>query len=153
MNDCVDVLGRAKISLFADDCVLYYSGNNWNTVQTVLQQELNFFENWAMRNMKKLNSTKSQALIVGTRNKLSKTHDPVPFRIQNHDVKYVTKYNYLGIVLDADMSLTPLCKTISTRVNDKIYMLRKIGKYLTYKASCQIYKQVILPILDYADSY
>ena len=29
-------------------------------------------------------------------------------------------------------------------------MLRKLGSYLTYKASKQIYKQVISPIIDYA---
>ena len=29
-------------------------------------------------------------------------------------------------------------------------MLRKLGSYLTHKASIQMYKQVILPIIDYA---
>ena len=33
---------------------------------------------------------------------------------------------------------------------DKIHMLLKLGKYLTYKASIQIYRQVILTIMDYA---
>ena len=28
INDCVQVLQRVKISMFADDCMLYYSGNN-----------------------------------------------------------------------------------------------------------------------------
>ena len=97
-----------------------------------------------------LNSKKNQAMIVGTRNKLSNIRDPIPFRIQNHDVQYVNKYNYLGIVLDAEMSLIPLCNNILKRVTDKIYMLRKIGRYLTYKALSLIYKQVILPIIDYA---
>ena len=45
------------------------------------------------------------------------------------------------------MSLTPLCTTIEKRVINKIYMLREIGKLLTYKASIQIYKQVTLPIM------
>ena len=33
---------------------------------------------------------------------------------------------------------------------EKMFMLRKIGKCLTYKAAVQIYKQVILPIMDYS---
>ena len=69
MNDCINVLERSKISLFADDCVIYYSGNNWNTVYTVLQRELDLFENWTKRNRLHLNSNKSQAMIVGSRNK------------------------------------------------------------------------------------
>ena len=33
---------------------------------------------------------------------------------------------------------------------DKIYMMRKMRRYVTYKAALQIYKQLILPIFDYA---
>ena len=40
VNDCVKVLEQCKISLFPDDCVIYYSGNNWNTTYNVLQREL-----------------------------------------------------------------------------------------------------------------
>ena len=79
-------------------------------------------------------------MIVGNRNRISKIKKPKPFVILNQDVKYVKKYNYLGIIIDAEMSLAPLCKNIQKRVIDKIYMLRKLGKYLTYKASMQIYK-------------
>ena len=43
--------------------------------------------------------------------------------------------NYLGIVIDSEMSLTPLCKNIQKRIVDKIYMLCKLGKFLNYKAS------------------
>ena len=28
VNDCMNVLDRCKITMFADDCVLYYSANN-----------------------------------------------------------------------------------------------------------------------------
>ena len=150
MNDCVKVLDRSIISMYADDCVLYYTGNNWNTVYDVLQSDLSKLVDWTSRNMLKLNSEKTQAMIVGTRNKISKIKDPKPFLITGKGIKYVKKYNYLGIVLDPEMTLAPLCKVIEKRVIDKIYMLRKLGKYLTYKASIQIYKQVILPILDYA---
>ena len=48
------------------------------------------------------------------------------------------------------MSLIPLYKNIEKRLVDKIYMLKKLGKYITYNAALQIYKQTILPILDYA---
>ena len=83
MNDCINVLKECKISLFADDCVLYYSGNNWNMVHDVLQGELGRFEIWTNRNMLKLNSRKTQPMIIGTRNKLSKIQNPSPFIIQN----------------------------------------------------------------------
>ena len=136
--------------MFADDCMLYYNGNNWKTIFDIVQLDLNCFVEWTTNNMLRLNTTKPQAMIVGTRSRLSKIINPEPFKIHAKDVKYVKSYNYLGIVLDSEMTLVPLCKNMEKRVVDKIFMLRKLKKYLTYKAAIQIYKQVILPIIDYA---
>ena len=71
--------------------------------------------------------------------------------IRGKSIKHVTQYNYLGIILDNDLSLVILCKNIGKRVIDKVYMLRKIRKYLSYKAAVQIYKSTILPIFGYPD--
>ena len=150
VNDCINVLDRCKITMFADVCVLYYSSNNWDTVYNVLQDELHRFDLWIFRNMLKLNSKKCQAMIIGSRNKLSKIKKTKLFDIQNQKLKYVKKYNYLGIMLDSELTLMPLCKTIEKRIINKVFMLRKLGSYLTYKASVQIYKQAILPVIDYA---
>ena len=62
-------------------------------------------------------------MIVGTRNRLSKIINPRLFMINNTEIKYVKHYNYLGIILDSEMSLLPLCKSMEKRVIDKIYML------------------------------
>ena len=56
----------------------------------------------------------------------------------------------MGFVLDSEMNLQPLCRTLEKCLIDKMYMLKKLRKYLTYNAAIQIYKQTILPILDYS---
>ena len=33
INDCINTLNKVKISLFADDCVLYLTGNNWPAIR------------------------------------------------------------------------------------------------------------------------
>ena len=35
-------------------------------------------------------------------------------------------------------------------MSNRLFMLRKIRKYLTFDASVLVYKQTILPIVDYA---
>ena len=96
----------------------------------------------------KLNEGKTQAMLVGSRNKLSKIVDRIPLDIKGSHVKFTKQYNYLGIVLDSEMSLTPLYKNLEKRVIDKV--LRKLRKYLTYKAALQIYKKTTMPIIDYS---
>ena len=150
INDCIKILRNVHITMFADDCVLYYTGNNWNNVHERMQDDLNRFVAWCTANRFSLNAKKTQAMIVGNRNRLSKLGNVDPFKVFGNEVKYVKQYNYLGVILDSEMSLLPLCKNVEKRVIDKVYMLRKIRKYLTYHAALQIYKQLILPIFDYA---
>ena len=105
---------------------------------------------WTTKNNLRLNESKTQAMILGSRSKLSKILDPEPLLIYGKKIKFVKQYNYLGIILDSELTLLPLYKNIEKRVIDKVFMLKKLRKYLTYKSSIQIYKQTIMPIFDYA---
>ena len=87
INDCELVLENVKISMFADDCVLYCMANSWNVVQTRLQRDLTIFFNWADLNRLKLNENKIQTMIVGTKNKLGKLTGPIPFSIKGSNIK------------------------------------------------------------------
>ena len=55
----------------------------------------------------------------------------------------------LGIMLDQMMTLTPLTKEIKKKISNMIFMLRKLRKFLTFDAAVSVYKQMILPIIDY----
>ena len=122
INDCVNVLDKVRISMFADDCILYLCGNNWPNIHTVMQRELNSFVEWTVKNNLRLNESKTQAMIVGTRNKLMKLKTPDFSKINDKNVKFVKQYNYLGIVVDLEMTLVPLYKNIEKRVIDKVYV-------------------------------
>ena len=60
-------------------------------------------------------------------------------------------YTYLGIKLDEQINFTSHGNTIITKVSNKIYHLRKIRPFLNKKAATLIYKNMILPILEYGD--
>ena len=138
------------ITVFANDCVLYLRGNDWNALHDKLQNNLNHFVNWSRKNSLCLNGKKSPAMIVRTRNLLSKLKDVVPFEILGTNMKHVKQHNYLGVILDAEISLIPLCKSVDKRVIDKVFMLRKIKGHLTYHAALQVYKQLAVPMFDYS---
>ena len=67
-----------------------------------------------------------------------------------NNIDFVNSHTYLSIPIDASMSLTSLVKNIKKRVSNKLFMLRKIRKFLTFDASVTVYKQTILPMVDYA---
>ena len=150
INDIIQVITKAKISMFADDCILYLEGNEFNSMHRKLQSELDVFIGWCQKNGLKVNSSKTKAMIVSTNNRLKTFKNTPKFIIMGKPLDYVVQYNYLGIILDNQMSLQPLVKNIKKRINIKMFALRKLRKYLDCKSAILVYKQTILPIFDYA---
>ena len=128
---------------------MYLSGNNWTDIHRKMQCDLSAVIDWTFRNNLRLILEKTKAMIFSTRNRLSKLQDPVPFVAGGKSIKFVNNHVYLGVTLDPAMTLSPMRKFIKKRVSNKIFRLRKIRKYLTFDAALLIYKQTILPIIDY----
>ena len=62
---------------------------------------------------------------------------------------FVKHFMYLGITLDCELSLEPLYTNVCRQVDHKLFILRKIRRYITKLAAKTMYKQMILPLLDY----
>ena len=117
---------------------------------TKLQSDMNNILKWTSEHFLSLNQVKSQVMIVGNRYKVRKRKDPKSIVINGIDVKFVKQYNYLGIVLDDEMTLQPLLKHVKKILHNRLFSIRKIRKYITDKAAISIYKHTIMPIVDYS---
>ena len=71
----------------------------------------------------------------------------------NNTIEQVDSYVYLGINLDAGMSLNLFASHLYNRVQIKVFTLSKIRKFIDKATADVIYKQTIMPILDYVVSY
>ena len=107
MNDIVDKLCYVKLSKYADDCVLYLPGNNWDTIRPEIQEDFDCFEHWGELNNLHLNVKKTKLLLGGTKSKLSRLENVEPIQLYDRDVLFVRQYNYLGVILDAEMTIRP----------------------------------------------
>ena len=143
-------VNKCKVSMFADDCVIYQSGNTWDTIHRKLQSDLNNIVSWTGKNFLTLNKSKTQAMIIGSKTKLKHLINPDMLLIDGVNVKFVKQYNYLGILLDEEMTLQPLLKHVKKIITNRLFSLRKIRKYINDKAAVLIYKQTLLPVVDYS---
>ena len=89
-------------------------------------------------------------LIVGPDAKLKRMIDPSPIYVYDSPIVFVLQYNYLGFILDSRMSLRPFYNHIKKIVYSKLFNFRKIRNYLTEYAAIMLYKQMILPFIEYA---
>ena len=150
INDIFSCIKHVKMSLFADDCVIYLSGNNWDLIHRKMQTDFDAIIEWSFRNSLRLNCDKTKAMVVSTRGRIFKLNNPKRFKMYGRELSFVKKHLYLGIMLDSTMSLSYLVKDIKKKISNRIFGLRKLRRYLTFDAAVLVYKQTILPIIDYA---
>ena len=58
------------LNMYADDCILFKSGNNWNLMCDSIQLDLDNINSWCVRNRLKLSELKSKLLHIGSIQKL-----------------------------------------------------------------------------------
>ena len=63
INDIFKCTKYVKMSMFADDCVLYLSGNSWDVIQHRMQLDLESVIDWTYRNNLCLNPDKTKAMV------------------------------------------------------------------------------------------
>ena len=63
----------------------------------------------------------------------------------------MTFYKYLGVDIDNKLSYGDMVYNTYVKANKKLFTLRRIRPYVTQSVAALIYKQFVLPILDYAD--
>ena len=116
--------------MYADDCILYCTGNNWERVHATLQESLINITNWFTLNALKLNVKKSKCLIIASRSKLKTVDRRNTLRVDDQVLDFVDSYNYLGYFLDSEMSLKPLLSHVKKITTHKIKILHKIRRYI-----------------------
>ena len=60
---------HVNISLFADDCIIYLSGNSWDDIHRKMQIDFDAISDWTLRNNLRLNPDKTKAMIFSTRHR------------------------------------------------------------------------------------
>ena len=130
INDVINRMKYVNITLFVDDCIIYLSGNNWESVHRKIQCDFDAIVDWTGNNLR-LNYDTTKAMLFNTRNRILNLTDPTPFSMRNINIRFVKCHVYLGVTLDCAMMLDPLIKTLIKRVTNKLSIVHKIMKFIT----------------------
>ena len=141
------------MSLYADDTVIYYSGDNLNHIVTEIQNDLTELSNWCSKNKLTINCKKTKYCVYGMRKivKRSKTVDII-ISLNNVILERGCSYKYLGFIVDGQLHFNKHITSMVNTVSHKLYLLSKIRRYINKEACILIFKTMVLSILEYGDS-
>ena len=148
INDLPSVVKNSNIHLYADDTTIQFSSSSINEIETSLQEDLDAIHQWLCNNKIKLNCTKSVAMLIGTRQRVSKKCLSLNLNSNQLNEVYVTKY--LGVEIDRHLTWQHHINSLTSKARAKLAAIRRLlplPRDIVLKL-CKVY---ILPLLDYCD--
>ena len=154
INDLVSECISENVSmlLYADDTILYTACDTVEDATRTNQIALDKLCNWCSINRLSLNIKKTKHMVV--RHNREKSIDGIDICdvfIKGEKLENVSSYKYLGVTVDDHLSFTDFINQKYNKANVRLYQLKRLRPFITNDIACRIYKQTILPLVDYAD--
>ena len=83
--------------MYADDIHITYAGADLSSIQSNLNQDLSNLSKWLTSNKLTLNATKTEFMLIGSRQRLSTLPDTLELSINNVPINRVSSVKSLGV--------------------------------------------------------
>ncbi|CAL4126382.1 unnamed protein product, partial [Meganyctiphanes norvegica] len=142
---------KCKLLLYADDSALIISGSDPKVIAENLSKELESCRQWLIDNKLSLHLGKTEAIIFGSKRKLSKIKS---FEVKSGDVviNNVNKVKYLGLQIDNTLAGENIVMSIVKKVNSRLKFLYRYSDRLNFAARKTLCTALIQCHFDYSCS-
>ena len=133
--------------MYADDTTLYCNLEDFVDcdTETAINRELQKINLWLLRNKLTLNVDKTKFMIFHKRKKVPN----LSIVLNNIAITKVDTFNYLGILLDSNLSWESHTDMLVLKISTLIGVLHRVKKYFPKSILITIYKSLITPHLNY----
>ena len=143
---------HVSCDLFADDATVHTPDKNISVVQDRLQEGLGEISDWCSRNSMVLNPSKTESMVIATRQKHQLAPLNLNLSIQNDPVLQVEEHRLLGVTIDNQLKwqahINKVCKTVSRN----LYLLSRIKQFVDSDARMLFYNAHVKSHIDYAST-
>ena len=152
VNDLLSLFDQktVQILLYADDTVVYFAHEDPHIACTTVVNALSKIQHWCNQNKLTINTKKTKHMLVAPTS-MRELSPQIDVKMGDTTLDNVAMYCYLGVIIDNALTFNEFLKGKCDKINLRLYQLIKMRKYITSDIACTIYKQVILPLMDYAD--
>ena len=149
-------LRKAHATMYADDTAISYSSNKIEKIDAVVNAELACLEKWLQGNKLSLNIVKTQAMIIGSAQKLglmNKTSEITPcFQVNGNDIELVHETKYLGAMIDENLKWGSQAKFLQTKISRALGLLKYAKQFVQEDTLRNMYLSIVEPHLSYCCS-
>ena len=149
-NDFSQYIKNSSCNMWADDNLLYVTGNTIHEVQTKLQETTDDANYWYKKNKLAINVPKCNIMTVSSHQK--KIEKPLEISLNDVTITQVKNMKYLGLQMDENLLWNEQVAYLARTIAPKLHCFRKLRNALPSPLLSKIFKSCIQPHLDYCCS-
>ena len=148
INDLPNCLSNCEPRMYADGTHLTYAGDNADDIQLHLNQDLENVPNWLIANKLTLNMTKTEFMLLGSRQRLITLTESPTLAINDFQVSQVTTAKSLGVTIDDKLDWSGHIEKVTKKVASGTGTIKRIRQLVPQATLQLIYQALIQPHFD-----
>ena len=135
--------------MFADDTHMTYSSNSINDINLYFSEDLFNVSEWLSANKLTLNQTKTEFMLIGSRQRISTFNSEPALALNNIPVKRVSHLKSLRMHIDKLLSWNVLIDKLCKKFASSKSALKRIRPFVNSNTLQMIFSSLIRPYFDY----
>ena len=130
-----------------------YGVDSLDEIQNVINSELKNLNNWLIANRFSLNITKTEFMIIGSRQRINVTQNKdIAIKIRDREINRADVMKSLGEHIGSHLSWSEHVHKILKKISSAIGALKWVRPFISCKTAVQVYSASIQPHFDYCCS-
>ena len=151
INDLPNCLMHSQPRMYADDTSITYASNDVEEIERCVNIDLDRIRIWLAANKLTLNTTKTEFLLIGSRQRLSTLERNPIIEINKFPIKHVSTSKSLGVHIDGNLSWECHINEISKKIASGISAIKRIRYFLPFEILLNVYNSLVQPHFDYCN--
>ena len=148
INDLPNCLSHTEPRMNADDIHLTYSNGNIHSIQSSQNEDLLNINRWLTANKLILNRTKTEFMLIGSRQKLNNLPSLPSLNINNVPIKHSQCSKSIGVLIDETVTRKNHVDALSKKIASVIGAIKGINHCLPPTAFHNVYYGLVLSHID-----
>ena len=152
INDLPNCLSHSQPRMYADDTSITFVSNDLGAINLHMNEDLGRINSWLTANKLTLNMTKTEFLLIGSRQRLASLQGSPRLAIDGTPVNPVSCTKSLGVMIDKNLSWEEHITTISKKISSGIGAIKRIRAVVPRGTLLMAYNAIVQPHFDYCSS-